>query len=135
PMSFPHHAAAGAVRTSPPGPGYAELHCHTNFSFLDGASHPEELVEEAGRLGLAALAVTDHDGLYGVVRFARAARAIGLPTVFGAELTVADPGAPPARVVTRRGPGGATGARSSLGVRTTGERGAGERSGVPDPPG
>ncbi len=67
---------------------YAELHCHTNFSFLDGASHPEELVEEATRLGLAALAVTDHDGLYGIVRFAEAARAVGLPTVFGAELTL-----------------------------------------------
>ena len=49
---------------------YAELHCHTNFSFLDGASHPEELVAEAARLGLAALAVTDHDGFYGIVRFA-----------------------------------------------------------------
>ena len=68
--------------------GYAELHCHTNFSFLDGASHPEELADEAARLGLAALAVTDHDGLYGVVRFALAARAAGLPTVFGAELTL-----------------------------------------------
>jgi error-prone DNA polymerase len=67
---------------------YAELHCHTNFSFLDGASHPEELVDEAARLGLAALAVTDHDGFYGVVRFAGAARASGLPTVFGAELTL-----------------------------------------------
>ena len=44
---------------------YAELHCHTNFSFLDGASHPEELAVEAARLGLAALAVTDHDGFYG----------------------------------------------------------------------
>src|ERR1700741_59032 len=49
---------------------YAELHCHSNFSFLDGASHPEELAEEAARLGLEALAVTDHDGFYGVVRFA-----------------------------------------------------------------
>ncbi len=68
--------------------GYAELHCHTNFSFLDGASHPEELVDEAARLGLAALAVTDHDGFYGVVRFAGAARVVGLPTVFGAELTL-----------------------------------------------
>jgi error-prone DNA polymerase len=67
---------------------YAELHCHTNFSFLDGASHPEELVEEAHRLGLSGLAVTDHDGLYGVVRFAVAARPLGLPTVFGAELTL-----------------------------------------------
>lgn len=65
---------------------YAELHAHSSFSFLDGASHPEELAAEAARLGLSALAVTDHDGLYGVVRFAQAARAVGLPTVFGAEL-------------------------------------------------
>ena len=68
---------------------YAELHCHSNFSFLDGASHPEQLAEEAVRLGLEALAITDHDGLYGVVRFAEAARAVGLPTVFGAEITLA----------------------------------------------
>ena len=67
---------------------YAELHCHSNFSFLDGASHPEELVEEAVRLGLCGLALTDHDGFYGVVRFAEAARAHGLPTVFGSELTL-----------------------------------------------
>jgi error-prone DNA polymerase len=67
---------------------YAELHCHSNFSFLDGASHPEELVEEAARLGLEALAITDHDGMYGVVRFAEAARAVGMPTVFGAELSI-----------------------------------------------
>jgi PHP domain len=71
---------------------YVELHCHTNFSFLDGASHPEELVEEAYRLGLSGLAVTDHDGLYGVVRFADAARELGLPTVFGAELSLGLPG-------------------------------------------
>jgi error-prone DNA polymerase len=77
---------------------YAELHCHTNFSFLDGASHPEELAEEAARLGLTGLAVTDHDGLYGVVRFAEAARALNaelveagrpaLRTIFGAELSL-----------------------------------------------
>ena len=73
---------------------YAELHCHTNFSFLDGASHPEELVDEAARLGLAALAVTDHDGFYGIVRFASAAADVGLPTVFGAELTL-EAGPPP----------------------------------------
>jgi error-prone DNA polymerase len=70
------------------GPAYAELHCHTNFSFLDGASHPEDLAGEAVRLGLSALAVTDHDGLYGAVRFAEVARALELPTVFGAELTL-----------------------------------------------
>jgi error-prone DNA polymerase len=67
---------------------YAELHAHSNFSFLDGASHPEELAGTAARLGLGALALTDHNGLYGVVRFAEAARAVGLPTVFGAELTL-----------------------------------------------
>jgi error-prone DNA polymerase len=67
---------------------YAELHCHSNFSFLDGASPAEELAEEAARLGLEALALTDHDGFYGVVRFAEAARAYELPTAFGAELTL-----------------------------------------------
>ncbi len=76
------------LRPDSPAVPYAELHCHTNFSFLDGASHPEQLAEEAARLGLEALAVTDHDGLYGVVRFAEAARAVGLPTVFGAEITL-----------------------------------------------
>ena len=67
---------------------YAELHCHSNFSFLDGASSPDELVAEAVRLGLTALALTDHDGFYGVVRFAEAAREHGLPTVFGSELSL-----------------------------------------------
>ena len=75
---------------------YAELHCHSNFSFLDGASHPEELVAQAARLGLSALALTDHNGLYGVVRFSEAARRLGVPTVFGAELTL-HPGAAPER--------------------------------------
>lgn len=65
---------------------YAELHAHSAFSFLDGASHPEELAAEGARLGLKALAVTDHDGLYGVVRFSEAAKAVGLPAAFGAEL-------------------------------------------------
>ena len=67
---------------------YAELHCHSYFSFLDGASSPEHLVEEAARLGLTALAITDHDGFYGVVRFAEAAAALGMPTVYGAELSI-----------------------------------------------
>ncbi len=71
---------------------YAELHAHSNFSFLDGASHPEELAAAAVRLGLSALALTDHNGLYGVVRFAEAARTFGLPTVFGTELTIAGAG-------------------------------------------
>src|SRR5882672_1180304 len=94
--------------------GYAELHCHTNFSFLDGASHPEELAEEAARLGLEALAVTDHDGFYGIVRFAEAAREVGLRTIFGAELTLGITKAPVGEadppgdhlVVLARGPDG-----------------------------
>ena len=65
--------------TSPrPRPVYAELHCHSTFSLLDGASDPERLVERAARLGLAALALTDHDDLGGAVRFATAAKAAGL---------------------------------------------------------
>lgn len=67
---------------------YAELHAHSAFSFLDGACYPEALVEEAVRLGLDALALTDHHGMYGVVRFTEAARAFGLRTVFGAEITL-----------------------------------------------
>ena len=67
---------------------YAELHCHSNFSFLDGASHPEELVEQAARLGLDAVAITDHDGMYGVVRFAEAARELGVRALYGAELNL-----------------------------------------------
>jgi error-prone DNA polymerase len=71
---------------------YAELHAHSAFSFLDGASTPEELVEEAARLDLRALALTDHDGLYGAVRFAEAAAELDMRTVFGAELSLG-PGA------------------------------------------
>lgn len=74
----------GAGRARVP---YAELHCHSNFSFLDGASHPEELVEEAAQLELDAIAITDHDGMYGVVRFADAAAELGVRTVFGTELS------------------------------------------------
>src|ERR687893_2203240 len=77
-----------SLAQSQPHPPYAELHCHSNFSFLDGASHPEELVEEAARLGLEAIAITDHDGLYGVVRFAEAARELDVKTIFGAELSL-----------------------------------------------
>ncbi len=70
---------------------YAELHAHSNFSFLDGASSPEELVYEAERLGLNALALTDHDGFYGVARFAEAAEKTRVRTVFGAELSLGLP--------------------------------------------
>ncbi|MDQ1514028.1 MAG: error-prone polymerase, partial [Microbacteriaceae bacterium] len=67
---------------------YAELHAHSNFSFLDGASSPEELLEEASRLGLDALALTDHDGFYGAVHLAEAAEQHPVRTIFGAELSL-----------------------------------------------
>jgi error-prone DNA polymerase len=67
---------------------YAELHCHSHYSFADGADSPAALADEASRLGLAGLAITDHDGLYAVSQFATAARRQGLSTVFGAELGI-----------------------------------------------
>lgn len=67
---------------------YAELHCHSHFSFLDGASSPGALVREATRLGLDALALTDHDGFAGAPLFAEAGKDYGLPTVYGAELSL-----------------------------------------------
>jgi hypothetical protein len=98
------------IRLPAPGDGpgghvlpWAELHCHSSYSFLDGASSPAELVAEAARLGLEALAITDHNGMYGVPQFAQAAAklteqtGIRLGTVFGAELSVgcAGPGGRP----------------------------------------
>ncbi len=89
---------------------YAELHCHTNFSFLDGASAPDELAERAAALGLVGLGVTDHHGLYGVVRAAAAYEEAGLPAVLGVEVELRDPLVPdpdrivvPARRSVRRG--------------------------------
>lgn len=94
-------------------PPYAELHAHSAYSFLDGASNPQELVAEAARLGLRAIALTDHDGLYGVVRFAEAAAELDMATVFGAELSLGrvartdDPDPPgPHLLVLARGPEG-----------------------------
>jgi error-prone DNA polymerase len=79
----------------PTGPitPYAELHCHSNFSFLDGASGPDKLVLEALRLGLHALAITDHDGFYGAPLFAETAQLHGgIQTIYGAELSLGLPG-------------------------------------------
>jgi error-prone DNA polymerase len=75
----------------PAGPvtPYAELHCHSNFSFLDGASGPDALVLEALRLGLHALAITDHDGFYGAPLFAETAQLHGgMGTIYGSELSL-----------------------------------------------
>ena len=72
---------------------YAELHCKTNFSFLEGASHADELVQRAAELGYAALAVTDRNSLAGIVRAHTAAKQQGLKLIVGAEITPED--APP----------------------------------------
>ena len=83
-----YEAKEDVRRPEHPGVRYAELHAHSNFSFLDGASDPEELIEQAVRLGLDALALTDHDGFYGAARFAEAAREYDLATIYGAELSL-----------------------------------------------
>src|SRR4029077_7958249 len=93
PPARPRRPAPRPAGTTP----WAELHCHSSFSFLDGAATPGELVAEAARLGLEVLALTDHDGMYGVPQFAQAAtrlrdRGGKLSTVFGAELSVGLPG-------------------------------------------
>ena len=69
---------------------YVPLWCKSNFSFLEGASHPDELVDEAYRLGLPAFALTDRDGVYGVVRAHVKAREVGLKLIIGSEITIDD---------------------------------------------
>ena len=69
---------------------YAELHTHSNYSFLDGASHPEDLVDRAVELGLDAVALTDTNGLYGAVRFWQYAQQRGIHPVLGTELKLVD---------------------------------------------
>ena len=82
--------AAGPPPAVSPPVRYVELHCKTNFSFLEGASHPDELAAEAAKLGYAGLAVTDRNSLAGAVRAHVAARETGLKLVIGAELTTTD---------------------------------------------
>ena len=69
---------------------YSELHCHSAFSFLDGASLPEQLALTASQFGIPALALTDHNGLYGSMAFAQEAKQLGLQAITGAELTLLD---------------------------------------------
>jgi error-prone DNA polymerase len=69
---------------------YIELHAHSAYSFLDGASQPEELAARAAELGYEALALTDHDGVYGSLEFAQAAKHFGVRPITGAEVTLAD---------------------------------------------
>jgi error-prone DNA polymerase len=90
---------------------YAPLWCKSSFSFLEGASHAEELVDEAHRLGLRSIALTDRDGVYGMVRAHVQARELGVQLVCGAQLTVA--------------PYGVRLAESPLALSNTGGRGPG----------
>src|SRR5437879_13906166 len=69
---------------------YIELHCHSAYSFLDGASLPEQLALTAANLGYQALALTDHNGIYGAMAFAQEAKSLGLQAITGAELTLLD---------------------------------------------
>src|SRR5689334_4513443 len=135
------------------GRAWAELHCHSSYSFLDGASAPAELVAEAARLGLAALAITDHDGMYGVPQFAQAAARLreqggpGIGTIFGAELSLGLP--PGCGGAARSRPRGAAAASPAAGpparsaARSPAAPAAGPegwpsatpRTGVPDPGG
>ncbi len=93
---IPAHAPVAAGTPAPDAspavsPGvssFIHLHVHSNFSFLDGGSRIEELVARAAELGQSALALTDHDGLYGAVRFAKACAKRGIKPIFGAEVRV-----------------------------------------------
>src|SRR5215831_17827080 len=71
-----------------PSAPYIELHAHSAFSFLDGASAPLELAGAAVALGYPALALTDHDGIWGSMEFAHCAKGLGLRPITGAELTI-----------------------------------------------
>ncbi len=84
---------ATAPYCSPSGPrraGYAPLWCKSHYSFLEGASHPDELIEEAHRLGIRSLALTDRDGVYGMPRAHKRAKELGVQLIVGAEITLFD---------------------------------------------
>lgn len=77
--------------------GFVHLHAHTTWSLLDGAIPAEVLPHAAALLGYDAVAMTDHDALTGAVRFTRACRDAGVKPIYGAELTIREPGASPGR--------------------------------------
>jgi DNA polymerase III alpha subunit len=118
---------------------YVPLWCKTNFSFLQGASHPDELIEEAQRLGLRSIAVTDRDGVYGMVRAYVKSKELGMQLIAGAQVTVAAPGVEVNAVKVMAG-----GQRSSGGLHSNDHHddneyvgagpGWGEHSDEPEPP-
>src|SRR5262245_66665647 len=81
-----HELVHKPVTRGPSAVSYGELHCRTNFSFLEGASHPHELVERAAELGYVALAVTDRESVAGVVRAHVAAKEVGLKLLIGSSV-------------------------------------------------
>src|SRR3984957_11718405 len=93
-LASPHPSSLTLLPISMPTPikqrGYAELHTWSNFSFLQGGSHPEDLIERACEAGLDAIALTDRDGLYGTVRFGAHARRQHVAAIVGSELTFED---------------------------------------------
>jgi error-prone DNA polymerase len=116
---------------------WAELHCHTSYSFLDGASSPRDLVVEAVAQGLTAIAITDHDGMYGVPQFAQAVARVRdagaeLQTVFGAELSL---GIPAACVGGKRGGRAGRPSAGTAGAAWSASAVGTPRAGNPDPGG
>ena len=125
---------------------FVHLHVHTNFSFGDGAGRIDELVGAAQRLGMPALAITDHDGLYGAVRFYQACKAAGVKPIVGVEISVesvlATPAAPQETPGGDATPGdlapgspapgrGAAGDAASAANRRGGSHGSRRRRGTP----
>src|SRR5437773_10515604 len=114
---------------------YAELNCHTNFSFLDGASAPDELAERGAELGLTGLGVTDHQGLYGIVRASAAFEEAGLRPVVGIEIELRDAiVADPDRVVVPGRRPARRGRRSAGAVGGDAIEASNAREGRPDRP-
>src|SRR4029078_13216299 len=100
-MGIQYHRTPGFAAPVPMLPPYAELHCRSNFTFLTGASHPEELLMRAAELGYSALAITEECSVAGVVRAHIEAKARKLHLIVGTEmrLTLPHGGAPHARLV------------------------------------
>src|SRR5436309_15724436 len=86
---MPNGLSSGSMTESMTS-AYAELHCHSNYSFLEGASHPDELVARARDLEMPALAITDRNGFYGAVKFFGAAQRAGIQPIIGTDLTIHD---------------------------------------------
>ncbi len=111
---------------------YVELHAHSAYSFLDGASAPEELAQAAAELGHEALALTDHDGVWGAMEFAQACRSFGVRPIVGSEVTITTPATSSASrpVSPGLGSGGAAGRKRSYRdfVPSSNERAAGQQS-------